>query len=99
MFANRKFSAAKSGKSRNRKRVFWTIFVISGLMLVYVWMKIDINDRLIEIRQLEEELNGYHREIEKLRADSLRLGNVGRIQKLAQERGLGVIPYEEVPNE
>ncbi len=98
MFANRKFPA-KSGKSRNGTRVFWTIFIISGLMLVYVWLKIEINDRLMVIHQLEEELSGYHREIEKLRADSLRLGNVGRIQKLARERGLGVVPYEEVPKE
>lgn len=95
-FFRRRGSAAPR-KSHKKNRIFWWILAAFALMVGYVWMKVQINQQLAEIRRLEDLKRRYEIENNKLEAEKIRLSNFGRIQKIAEEElGLVFVPDEEI---
>lgn len=93
----RKRGAAASKFSRSKIRLFWWIVGAFLLMVGYVWMKVHINLQLAEISRLEELKRRYEIENSKLEAERIRLANIGRIQKIAEEElGLVFVSNEDV---
>ncbi len=88
LFSERR--AASPKKSRTSHRLVWWILCAFALMVGYVWMKVQINLQLAEIQRLEDLNRRYEIEINKLEAERIRLANIGRIQKIAQEE-LGLV--------
>ncbi len=93
----RRHSGDAPRKHRRTNRIFWWILVAFALMVGYVWMKVQINLQLAEIRQLEDLKRRYEIENNKLEAERIRLSNFGRIQQYAEkELGLVFIPDEAI---
>jgi cell division protein FtsL len=89
--------AASPKKSRTSNRLVLWILCAFALMVGYIWMKVQINLQLAEIQRLEDLNRRYEIEINKLEAEHIRLANIGRIQKIAQEElGLVFATHEDV---
>lgn len=83
-----------------RKRSVWpqvgALILTFAMMLLFVWLKIQINLRLAEIQRLETVLEQCQAENEKLKAEKIRLSSFGRIHKIAQELGLEFVASEDI---
>jgi cell division protein FtsL len=95
LFQKRRASGPK--RSRAKNRLFWWILGAFLLMVGYIWMKVQINLQLAEVQHLEELKRRYEIENNKLEAERVRLANIGRIQKIAEEElGLVFVKDENV---
>ena len=93
----KKRGGAAPRKPHRNHRIFWLILAAFALMVGYVWMKVQINLQLAEIRRLEDLKRRYEIENNKLQAEKIRLSNFGSIKEYAEkELGLVFIPDEEI---
>ncbi|MFQ5640315.1 MAG: hypothetical protein ACE5IR_20230 [bacterium] len=80
-----------SKKNRRSKLFLFTAFITGlALLLFHVWLRVQINTALTEIRQLQEENDKIAVEIDALNVKVIKLSDYGRIYKLAEEQ-LGLV--------
>ena len=82
------------------KRSVWpqvgVLILVFAFMLMFVWLKIQINSKVAEIQRLETVLNDSLAENEKLRTERTSLSDFGRIHKIAQELGLEFLTSKNI---
>ncbi|MFQ5649137.1 MAG: hypothetical protein ACE5IY_04265 [bacterium] len=92
---NRGLVLEKKRKPLLPRKLGWLV-VVFALMLLYVWLKVETNLHLAEIRSLETRLDENLQETEKLQAEVVRLSSFDRIQTIAQSIGLTFLPNEQI---
>lgn len=88
-------------KKKRKKHPVWrlvgALVLIFALMLIFVWLKIQTNLKIAEIRNLKLALKSNLDENKKLEIEKIRLSTRSRIQNIAvEELGLEVIPDEKI---
>lgn len=78
------------------KKVGWLILLFT-IMLAHVWLSVETNSTMANIRTLESQRDENIHENDKLRAEVVRLSSFGRIQQIAQKKlGLIFIPNDQI---
>lgn len=80
---NRGIVVRKKGKKKTGLRNSIFLILLLGLMLLYVWLKVETNLALQEIEQLEIQQAKLAAENQKLRTQEIALSDFIRIQRIA----------------